>query len=105
MQSIEIGIFKPSISKVTIPLITLLISLFLPLRVEATSKVTFDLFQGFPLSFLELNQYRGPCSPNGFYCEKLSFVSIDLFALIFNFIILYLIICLVQLIRKKKGAE
>ena len=102
MQDALKQMIKPSIAKVFLPVFIVLISVVLPLRVVATTKVTYDLFQGIPLSFLALSS--GPCYSKGPFCGKLQFDSINIGVLILDLLILYVLICLVQFIIMKKRA-
>ena len=61
----------------------------------ATSKVTWDVNYGLPFSFITLAEYRGPCLPANI-CTEMHLQSFHLVAFLIDFVIWYIVACLID---------
>jgi hypothetical protein len=83
---------RPTVAKLVILAIIMLVTLLGAIQSEATSKVTWNESHGAPLPFLTLIRYQGPCPPLDF-CTNVSIQSIDPIAMLFDGLCWYFVAC------------
>lgn len=88
---------RPSILKVILLAVMLVIASYVVTKHEATSKVSWQENRGIPLSFLIISGYTGPCSPR-YACQELKVQKFQMITLLLDIISWYIISCLVVLV-------
>jgi hypothetical protein len=91
---------RPNLLKVVSLAVLLMPSLLVVVQREATSLVTWEQRRGMPLAFVTLDEFRGPCAPSGEFCHRLTIRSLDLFSMVFDVLMLYLIACVVGVVSR-----
>jgi hypothetical protein len=82
----RLSILRPTLLKLIVTFITVLLTLFVVSQRTATSKVSWNESRGAPLPFLNLVEYQGPCPPVSF-CTEVQVNSLQLLPLLIDILI------------------
>ena len=88
-----INFLHPNLPKLILFVLLMLMSMFVVVRRDATSKVSWEQVRGTPFSYLVLTEYRGPCSPQNTFCVKINFQRIYSKNLLVDILFWYVISC------------
>lgn len=88
-----INLLRPNFPKLLLFVLFMLMSTFVVVSRDATSKVSWDQVRGTPFPYLVLTEYRGPCLPQNTFCVEVNFQRIYLTELLIDILIWYVISC------------
>ena len=90
-----LNFLRPSLTKVLILCMLILVTMFVIVHREATSKVLWEQLRGVPYPFLVLTEYRGPCPPDNAFCVEVYFQKVYPIGILGDIFIWYLVTCVI----------
>ncbi len=95
------SLVRPKLLQLGIWAVLLALSLLIATQRVPTSFVTWEQTRGIPLTFVTLDEYHGPCGPEGPLCHNVGIKALHPFPLALDILILYLISCIVSFVLQR----
>jgi hypothetical protein len=93
IQKMQVN-YSPTLLKVAILILLVVLSVFARTGYEATSKISWEESRGLPFAFLTLTEIRGLCNTGIIFWECRSIYNLNLMAFIIDAIIIYFTVCI-----------